>query len=131
MSETFDEGLATRRAVLGDEHVRRSMAAHPLARPLQELLTEYAWGAVWTRTVLPRQTRSLITVAMLTAGRHHDELRAHVLGALRNDCTPEEIAEVVLQSAIYCGVPTALESMRVVTAAIDAAGTESAPHRDR
>jgi 4-carboxymuconolactone decarboxylase len=130
MSETFDQGLATRREVLGDEHVRRSMAAHPLARPLQELLTEYAWGAVWSRPTLPRQTRSLVTVALLTAGRHHEELRAHVRGALRNGCTPEQIAEVVMQSAIYAGVPTALEAMRVVTATIDAA-TENAPHPDR
>jgi len=83
---------------------------------------------VWTRPALPRQTRSLITVAMLTAGRHHEELRVHVQGALRNGCTPEQIAEVVLHSAIYCSVPTALEAMRVVTAAIDA--TENAPHPD-
>jgi 4-carboxymuconolactone decarboxylase len=130
MSETFDLGLATRRQVLGDEHVGRSMAAHPLARPLQELLTEYAWGAVWSRPTLPRQTRSLVTVALLTAGRHHEELRVHVGGALRNGCTPEQIAEVVLQSAIYAGVPTALEAMRVVTAAIDAE-LEHAPHPDR
>jgi alkylhydroperoxidase/carboxymuconolactone decarboxylase family protein YurZ len=131
MSEMFDQGLATRREVLGDEHVSRSMAAHPLALPLQELLTEYAWGRVWTRSTLPRQTRSLITVAMLTAGRHHEELRMHVQGALRNGCTPEQIAEVVLHSAIYCSVPTALEAMRVVTAAIDTAPMENLSHPDR
>jgi 4-carboxymuconolactone decarboxylase len=130
MSETFDQGLATRREVLGDEHVSRSMAAHPLARPLQELLTEYAWGAVWSRPSLPRQTRSLVTVALLTAGRHHEELRVHVRGALRNGCTPEQIAEVAMQSAIYAGVPTALEAMRVVTTTIDAAtGNASDPDR--
>jgi 4-carboxymuconolactone decarboxylase len=120
-------GMATRRAVLGDAHVDRSLAnSHELALPLQELVTEYCWGEIWTRPQLPRQTRSLLTIGMLTAGGHHDELKVHVGGALRNGCSPEEIVEVILQSAIYCGVPAALAAMRVVISALDAAGVPTA-----
>ncbi len=116
---TYDAGMKNRRAVLGDAHVDRSMQnADPLAQPLQELVTEYCWGAVWDRPGLERPTRSLLTLAMLTALGHHDELRAHVRGALRNGCTPGEITEVIIQSAIYAGVPAALSAMRVVVAGI-------------
>src|SRR5947209_9543721 len=103
---TFEAGLQTRREVLGAEHVDRSLArASEFARPMQELVTEYCWGAVWSRPGLDRRTRSLLNIGMLTAlGRSH-ELSLHVRGALTNGVTPEEIQEALLQAAIYCGVP--------------------------
>ena len=114
MSKQYDEGLAVRREVLGTEYVDRAIAdADELTQPLQELITEYCWGAVWTRPGLPRKTRSLINLAMLTALNRPHEIRLHLRGALRNGCTKEEIMEVLLQSAIYCGVPAAIDSVRV------------------
>ena len=116
----LEAGMKNRRAVLGDAHVDRSMqSADPLAQPLQELVTEYCWDAVWGREALPRQTRSLLTIVMLTAGGHHDELRVHVRGALRNGCTPEEVAEAITHSAIYAGVPAALSAMRIAVSVIN------------
>lgn len=113
-SPAWHQGLATRKEVLGAEHVERSMAGvSDFARPMQDLVTEYCWGAVWTRDGLDRKTRSLINIAMLTTlGRNH-ELSVHVRGALTNGCTEEQIQEVLLQTAIYVGVPAALESFRV------------------
>jgi 4-carboxymuconolactone decarboxylase len=110
----FEEGLQARREVLSAEHVERSLAAvTEFSRPMQELVTEYCWGEVWTRDGLDRRTRSLLNLVMLTAlGRNH-ELGVHVRGAVRNGCTTTEIQEALLQSAIYCGVPAALESFRV------------------
>jgi 4-carboxymuconolactone decarboxylase len=114
MSKRFDDGLAVRRQVLGAEYVDKAIAdADELTRPLQELITEYCWGAVWTRPGLPRTTRSLINLAMLTALNRPHEIRLHLRGALRNGCTKQEIMEVLLQSAIYCGVPAALDSVRI------------------
>ncbi|MEU1190511.1 carboxymuconolactone decarboxylase family protein [Streptomyces sp. NPDC005859] len=112
--DTYEAGLAIRKAVLGAEHVERSLAnGSEFARPMQELVTEYCWGAVWSRPGLERRTRSLVNLAMLTAlGRNH-ELGVHVKGALTNGVTTEEIQEVLLQTAIYVGVPAALESFRV------------------
>ncbi|MET7651466.1 carboxymuconolactone decarboxylase family protein [Streptomyces sp. NPDC005486] len=112
--DTYEAGLAIRKAVLGAEHVERSLAnVSEFARPMQELVTEYCWGAVWSRPGLERRTRSLVNLAMLTAlGRNH-ELGVHVKGALTNGVTTEEIQEVLLQTAIYVGVPAALESFRV------------------
>lgn len=113
-SKRFEEGLAVRREVLGAEYVDKAIAqADELTQPLQELVTEYCWGAVWTRPGLPRKTRSLINVAMLTALNRPHEVRLHLRGALRNGCTREEIMEVLLQSAIYCGVPAAIDSVRI------------------
>jgi 4-carboxymuconolactone decarboxylase len=110
----FEEGLAVRREVLGAEYVDKALAeADDFSRPLQELVTEYCWGAVWTRPGLARKTRSLINLAMLTALNRPHEVRLHVRGALRNGCTKEEVMEVLLQAAIYCGVPAAIDSMRV------------------
>jgi 4-carboxymuconolactone decarboxylase len=112
--ETFEQGLLVRREVLGAEHVDRSLAqASEFARPIQELVTEYVWGAVWGRDGLPRHTRSLINLAMLTALNRSHELGVHVRGALNNGATVEEIQEVLLQTAVYVGVPAALESFRV------------------
>ena len=114
MSTSFDEGLAVRRQVLGNVHVDRSMTdVDPLAAPLQELVTQFAWGGVWSRPELPRKTRSLLTIALLTAGSHHDELRVHVRGAVRNGCTPVEITETITHVSAYCGMPAALSAMRV------------------
>ena len=109
----LETGLETRREVLGAEHVDRSLAqATDFARPLQELVTEYCWGSVWSRPGLDRRTRSLLNIVMLTALNRRHELEVHVRGALTNGVTPEEIQEALLQAAIYCGVPAALESMR-------------------
>jgi 4-carboxymuconolactone decarboxylase len=114
MTERFKAGMAVRREVLGAAYVDKAIAeADELTQPLQELITEYCWGAVWTRPGLPRKTRSLINLAMLTALNRPHEIRLHLRGALRNGCTKEEIMEVLLQSAIYCGVPAALDSVRV------------------
>lgn len=120
----YDAGMAVRRAVLGDVYVDRSLAnTTDFNAPMQRLVTEYCWGAVWTRTELDRRTRSLVNLSMLTAlGKSH-ELSLHVRGAVNNGCTREEIREVFLQTAIYCGVPAALEGYRVasdVLSAIDA-----------
>ncbi len=110
----FDEGLAVRREVLGVEYVDQSMAAaDDFTRPLQELVTEYCWGAIWTRPGLARKTRSLINLAMLTALNRPHEVRLHLRGALRNGCTKDEVMEVLLQAAIYCGVPAAIDSFRI------------------
>jgi 4-carboxymuconolactone decarboxylase len=110
----FERGLQTRREVLGADHVDRSMAqVTDFARPVQELVTEYCWGEIWTRDGLDRRTRSLLNLAMLTAlGRMH-ELAVHVRGAVTNGCTEEEIQEALLQTMVYCGAPAALESFRV------------------
>ena len=118
--DTYEAGLAVRKAVLGAEHVERSLAqVSEFSRPIQELVTEYCWGAVWTRPGLERRTRSLVNLAMLTAlGRNH-ELGVHVKGALTNGVTVEEIQEVLLQTAIYVGVPAALESFRVAERVIE------------
>ncbi len=103
-----------RKAVLGAEHVERSLSnVTDFSRPIQELVTEYCWGAVWTRKGLERKTRSLINLAMLTALNRPHELAVHVRGAVANGCTEEEIQEVLLQTAIYVGVPAALESFRI------------------
>lgn len=113
--DVYDEGLRVRRAVLGDEYVDASLKnADALSRPLQDLVTEYCWGRVWTRDGLSHQTRSLLNVVMMVTLNRPHELRLHLRGALRNGCTPEEIAEAVLQTAIYAGVPAALDGFRHV-----------------
>lgn len=121
--ETYDRGLAVRRAVLGDDYVDRSLAsANPFMKPMQDLVTEYCWGGVWTRDGLPLKTRSLLNIAMLTVLNRGHELRTHVRGALRNGATPEEVQEVLLQAAIYAGVPAALESFRIADGVINDEG---------
>jgi len=112
--KTYDEGLAVRRAVLGAEYVDKSIrSADEFTKPMQDMVTEYCWGAVWTRPELDRRTRSFLNLAMLTALNRPHEIKLHVLGALNNGLTRVEIREVFLQSAIYCGVPAALDAMRV------------------
>jgi 3-oxoadipate enol-lactonase/4-carboxymuconolactone decarboxylase len=108
MSDIYDRGMEVRRAVLGDEHVDRAAArATDFTADFQDLITRYAWGEIWTRPGLDRRTRSCITLTALVAGGHDQELAMHVRAALRNGLTPEEIKEVLLQTAIYCGVPAA------------------------
>ncbi|NDK90294.1 4-carboxymuconolactone decarboxylase [Gordonia desulfuricans] len=120
----YDDGMVVRREVLGDAHVDRATAAiTDHTREFQELITEYAWGSIWTRPGLDRRSRSMITLTALIARGHHEELGMHVRAALRNGLTREEITEVLLQSAIYCGVPDANSAFRVasrVFAEIDA-----------
>jgi 4-carboxymuconolactone decarboxylase len=126
-SARFEAGMRVRKEVLGEAHVERSLAnAKPFSAPVQELVTEYCWGEVWTRDGLERRTRSLLNLVMLTAlGRNH-ELGVHVRGAINNGCTVEEIQEALLQTAIYCGVPAALESFRVAERVLEDLGVEGA-----
>jgi 4-carboxymuconolactone decarboxylase len=122
--DVFDRGLAIRKEVLGKEFVEKSFeTADDFNMPMQELTTEYCWGYIWGREGLPRKTRSMLNLAMLSAlGRNH-ELAMHLKGALVNGVTKDEIKEVLLQVAVYCGVPAGVESFRVareVFAKIDA-----------
>jgi 4-carboxymuconolactone decarboxylase len=106
--ERYEQGLKVRRAVLGDAHVDKSLQNRkPFNEDFQELITRYAWGEIWTRPGLPRKTRSMITLAMMVALNRADEFRLHLRAALNNGVTREEIKEVLLQTAIYCGVPAA------------------------
>jgi 4-carboxymuconolactone decarboxylase len=105
---SHDEGMRVRREVLGDEHVDRAIEGTTgFTADFQDLITRYAWGEIWARPGLDRKTRSAITLTALVALNHHEELAMHVRAALRNGLTPDEIKEVLLQSAIYCGVPAA------------------------
>ena len=116
----YEDGLAVRREVLGDAYVDHALAgADELGEPLQKLVTEYCWGSVWTREGLDRKTRSLLNVAMLSALNRPAELAIHLLGALRNGCTADELREVVLQIAIYAGVPAGIEAMRHLRKALE------------
>jgi 4-carboxymuconolactone decarboxylase len=116
----LERGREVRGEVLGRSHVERSLAnAGSFAKPMQELVTEYCWGTVWSRPGLGRRERSLVNLGMLTALNRSHELGVHVGGALRNGCTVEEIQEALLQAAIYCGVPAAMEAFRVAEAAIE------------
>ena len=111
--DAVENGLKTRRAVLGAEYVDASIAsADDFNMPMQELVTEYCWNEIWNRPGLDRKTRSLLNLAMLTALNRPHELKLHVRGALNNGVTPAEIREVFLQTAIYCGVPAAIDSFR-------------------
>jgi 4-carboxymuconolactone decarboxylase len=106
--ERHQQGMAVRRAVLGDPHVDRATAATTaFTQDYQDLITRYAWGEIWTRPGLPRHTRSLLTLSMLVALNRPEEFRLHVRAARNNGVTPDEIREVLLQAAIYCGVPAA------------------------
>ena len=112
--ETYEKGLGIRRAVLGAEFVDNAIAtADDFSRPLQELVTEYCWGEVWGRPGLDRRTRSLLNLAMLSALNRPHEIKLHIRGAIANGLTKEEIREVFLQVAIYCGVPAAVDSFRI------------------
>jgi 4-carboxymuconolactone decarboxylase len=112
--EYFDRGMKIRKEVLGEEYVEKSFAAaDDFNRPLQELVTEYCWGAVWGRDELPKKTRSMLNLAMISVLNRPHELKIHVKGAIKNGCTKDEIREVLLQVAIYGGVPAAVDSFRI------------------
>ncbi|RYX89935.1 MAG: 4-carboxymuconolactone decarboxylase [Comamonadaceae bacterium] len=116
----FDKGLATRRKVMGDAFVDKALgSATDFTMPIQQYITRNAWGDVWQRPGLDLKTRSLITVAFLTAlGKQH-ELKGHVRGALNNGATPQEIQEVLLHASIYCGVPAAVDAFRTAAEVVD------------
>jgi len=106
--QRYEQGLKTRREVLGDAHVDKSLENRSeFNESFQDLITRYAWGEIWSRPGLPRQTRSMITLAMMVALNRNDEFRMHVRAAVRNGVTRDQIKEVLLQTAIYCGVPAA------------------------
>jgi 4-carboxymuconolactone decarboxylase len=110
----YDEGMKVRREVLGDEHVDRAIeSTTPLTEDFQDFITRYAWGGVWTREGLDRRTRSAITLAALTALGREDELALHVRAAVRNGLSEQEIAEVLLHTAVYAGVPAANSAFAV------------------
>lgn len=119
MSDLYEKGLAIRKAVLGKEYVEKSLAAaDEFSRPMQQLVTQYCWGEVWGRETLSRRDRSLINLAMLSCLNRPHELKLHVKGALTNGVTRDEIREVLLQVAIYCGVPAGIDSTRVAREAL-------------
>jgi len=120
-SDKYTAGMKVRREVLGDAYVDKAISsATDFTKPLQDMVTENCWGEIWTRDVLPKRTRSLITIATLAALKAPTELKGHVLGALRNGCTVEEIREVLLQSTVYCGVPAGIEAFRAAKDVIEA-----------
>jgi len=120
MSDAHEAGMKVRREVLGDEHVDRAVeGTTAFTEPFQDFITRYAWGDVWTREGLDRRTRSAITVALLAALGHENELALHVRAALRNGLTPEEISEVLLHTAVYAGVPAANSAFTVAKRVID------------
>ena len=116
---SYDEGIRVRREVLGDAHVdRATAAANDLTRDFQEFITTYAWGGIWTRPGLDRRSRSIVTLTALVARGHHEELAMHVRAARTNGLSVEEIKEVLLQTAVYCGVPDANTAFRVAQQAL-------------
>ncbi|MCF5053310.1 gamma carboxymuconolactone decarboxylase [Pseudomonas syringae] len=124
-NELFDKGFENRKTVLGAAHVEKSWSsADDFNKPMQALVTEYCWGAVWGDETLPFKTRSLLNIGMLTAMNQHHELGVHVKGALTNGVSVEEIRAALMQAAIYAGVPSALAAFRVATEAIKAWDTE-------
>ena len=123
--QSHDRGMETRRAVLGDEHVDRAIErTTPFTEDFQDLITRYAWGEIWSRPGLDRRTRSCITLTALVAGGREHELEMHVRAALRNGLTPDEIGEVLLQCAVYCGVPAADVAIAIAQRVIE---EEAAP----
>jgi len=127
MSDKFEVGFNNRKKVLGAAHVERSWAAaDDFNRPMQKLVTEYCWGEIWGDETLPHKTRSMLNLGMLTAMSQHHELGVHVRGALTNGVTKDEIRAVLMQAAIYCGVPAALAAFRIASDAIKAYDAEHA-----
>lgn len=119
-SQNYSNGEMVRREVMGDEFVDRALNnASEFDQPLQDLVMENAWGSTWTRTDLPKDTRSLVTVAMLIALKAPNELKGHVRGALRNGVSKEEIRAVIMHASVYCGFPAAFEAMRAAREVIE------------
>lgn len=113
VSKSFERGLKTRREVLGDEYVDKSVnAATEYTFPMQELVTEYCWDTIWNRPGLDRRSRSILNLGMIAALGRKDELKLHVRGALRNGITKDELREIFMQITIYCGVPAGIDSFR-------------------
>jgi len=127
MTDSYSKGLQIRREVMGDAFVDKALGnASEFTQPLQDHINAHAWGAVWPRDGLDRKSRSMVTVAMLTAlGRHH-ELTGHVRGALNNGVKPEEIQEILLHATVYCGVPAAAEAFRAAEPVVAAWKAENA-----
>lgn len=120
MSENKPDGLQVRREVMGDAFVDRALGnATEFTQPLQDFVNQHAWGGVWNRDGLPRKTRSLITLAALTALKCPQELKGHIRGALNNGCSVEEIRETLLHCAVYAGVPAAIDAFRAAQEVID------------
>lgn len=119
-SPKYEAGMVSRRKVLGDEYVDTALAsATPFTQSLQDMVTENCWGEIWAQGILPDKTRSLVTIATLAALKASTELKAHVRGALRNGCTIEEIQDVLLQSTVYCGVPSGIEAFRAAREVVE------------
>lgn len=121
-NENFARGFELRQRVLGEEHVQKSLALgaqDPALLAMQQLTTEFAWGQVWTREGLPLKTRSFLSLAFLAASGKHEEFRTHVRGALNNGASKQEITEVIVQAAVYCGFPVGLECMRIAKQVMD------------
>ncbi len=117
--ELWDKGLAARKEVLGAEYVERQLkTVDDFGMPMQELVTQSCWGWLWTRPQLPRKMRSLVNLGVLSALNRPNEFKTHVRGALTNGCTREEIREVLLQVAVYCGMPAGVEAFRLAREAI-------------
>lgn len=112
--ERYEQGMKVRRAVLGDEHVDATIKnRNEFNAPFQDLITRYAWGEIWNRPGLPKETRSMLVLAMMVALNRGDELRMHLVAALNNGVTRQQIQEVLLQTAIYCGVPAANSAFHI------------------
>ncbi|HEY2440051.1 MAG TPA: 4-carboxymuconolactone decarboxylase [Solirubrobacteraceae bacterium] len=127
MSDPHESGMKVRREVLGDAHVDRAIErTTEFTAPFQEFITRYAWGSVWTREGLDRRTRSAVTLSVLTALGRENEIEMHVRGALRNGLSPDEIAEVLLHTAIYAGVPAANAAFAIAQRVIE----DEAPRDD-
>lgn len=121
----YEAGLKVRREVLGSEYVDRALAsATEFTQPMQELTTEYCWGKIWTRPGLERRERSLVNLGMIAALNRPHELAVHVRGAINNGVTPDEIQEVLMQVAIYCGVPAGMDSFRIAAEVLDKIAAE-------
>jgi 4-carboxymuconolactone decarboxylase len=127
--KTYDKGLEVRSAVLGKEYVQNAVrSADEFNKPFQELVTEYCWGAVWGREELPRKTRSMLNIAMISILNRPHELRLHLRGALRNGVSKDEIREILMQVGIYAGIPCAVDSFRIAREVLaeEAKGSERA-----
>jgi 4-carboxymuconolactone decarboxylase len=120
MSDLFEKGLAIRKAVLGKEYVEKSLAgADDFTRPMQQFVTQYCWGEIWGNTTLSRRDRSLVNIAMLSILNRPHELKLHVKGALTNGLSRDEIRDVLLQVAVYAGVPAGIDATRVAKEALN------------
>ncbi|MFL5907126.1 MAG: 4-carboxymuconolactone decarboxylase [Solirubrobacterales bacterium] len=125
MSDSYDRGMEVRREVLGDDHVDEAISkTTEFTKDFQDLITRYAWGEIWTRPGLDRRTRSAITLTALIALGRFDELAMHIRAARRNGLADDEIKEVLLQSAIYCGVPAANSAFAVASRVLEEEGPE-------